>query len=115
MTDARLPAGLEAAAVRRSVEAQGGFAAILHKGDADRGALLLLVRERGAFVTMLERALENGGETYRWRRCGPASGCAEDEIGKFLSSRLRFDSDCWVIELDVPASERFVVETLAAG
>ena len=116
MSDARLPAALEAAAIRRSVEASGGFAAILHKGDADRGSLLLLVRQRGAHITVLERAPQADRDGPSWQRGGPTTaGEGEADLREFLAKRLRFDPDCWLIELDIPDSERFVVEILAAG
>ena len=55
--DERLPAHVEAAAILRRVEANGGFGAVLRKGDPDRGSLVLLIYERGQFHGMLEREL----------------------------------------------------------
>ena len=43
----RLPAHLEAASLIRRAEAEGGFAAVLRKGDPDRGAMTLIIRDRG--------------------------------------------------------------------
>ena len=116
MTDARLPAALEAAAIRRSVEAGGGFAAILRKGDPDRGSLLLIVREKGVYVASLERAMTSEGGGYQWRRCGPPAGdLADIALAEFLSKRSRFDADSWLIDLDVAEGERFIVETCHSG
>jgi hypothetical protein len=42
----RLPAHLEAAALLRRAEADGGFGTILTKGDPNRGALLLMIAQR---------------------------------------------------------------------
>ena len=39
----RLPAHVEAAAIMRRVEAGGGFATVLRKGDPDRGTLTLVL------------------------------------------------------------------------
>ena len=41
--DERLPAHVEAAAILRRVEANGGFGAVLRKGDPERGSLVLLI------------------------------------------------------------------------
>ena len=57
MTEARLAAAVEASALMRQVSADGGFATILAKGDAERGSLLLMVIERGRHVAVLERML----------------------------------------------------------
>ena len=110
----RLPAQLEASALLRRADAEGGFATIVRKGDADRGALLLLVTDRGAHVACLERALGEAG-TYGWRRIGPAADAEPGEIVEFTQKRVRFDEDLWLIELDVPLPERFIAETIAIG
>ena len=67
---ARLSASLEAASLCRRAESQGGFAAILNKGDPERGSLLLVIRERGQYVACLERMLSAAG-TYTWAKAGP--------------------------------------------
>ena len=55
----RLPAQLEAAALLRRAEAEGGFGTILKRGDADRGALVLL-RHRPGRASGLPRACAGG-------------------------------------------------------
>ena len=65
MTEPRLAASVEASALMRRVTADGGFATILAKGDAERGSLLLIVTERGRHVAVLERMLNASG-TYSW-------------------------------------------------
>ncbi len=111
---ARLPAHLEASALLRRAEAEGGFATILRKGDADRGALLLLVTERGAHVACLERALDPAGD-YCWQLIGPAAGADPQALADFIARRVRFDEDLWLIELDIPQPERFIAETTSIG
>ena len=113
MTD-RLPAALEAAAIRRSAESAGGFATVLRKGDPDRGSLLLLLAERGRHLACLERALQPGGD-YRWQAVGPGPGAGTETVTDFVQKRVRFDSDSWLIELDVPAGQRFIAELGASG
>ena len=105
----RLPAALEAKAICRRVEAGGGFAAIVKRGDADRGSLLLLVAERGHVLGLLERRLAPDFE-YRWQW---SPGSAADPAR--LSARLDSDPDCWAIELDIADAQRFVAEMTASG
>ena len=96
------------------MEATGGFATVLRKGDADRGSLLLVLNTRGLHFAMLERILHFDGH-YEWRRVGPPESAGSAETAEFLAKRARFDEDCWVIELDIAEPERFIAETISAG
>jgi hypothetical protein len=110
----RLKASVEAAGLIRRAEASGGFGAILHKGDPERGSLLIVIRSRGAYVSCLERSLAPDGR-YGWGTAGPTSTEAEGEVSQFLARRARFDPDLWLIELDIAQPERFIAETTFAG
>ena len=114
MTAGRLRSGVEAAGLIRRAEVAGDFAAVLHKGDPDRGALLIVVRGRGRYVACLERSLVADGR-YRWGTAGPGESAPDDELAEFLAKRLRFDPDLWLIELDIAEPERFIAETTSAG
>ena len=112
--DDRLPAGLEASSLVRRAEIEGGFGMILAKGDADRGALVLLIAHRGAHHACLERSFGTSG-AYAWQPVGPESGAGADIVRDWAEKRRRFDPDLWLIELDVPQPERFIAETTAIG
>ena len=114
MSDSRLPARLEVSGLLRKVEADGGFATVLHRGDAEGGALLLIVSSRGRYVASLERILGMSGG-YEWRPTGPAESKRSDDLPAFLAKRTRFDPDLWVVELDIAEPERFIAETTAVG
>ena len=114
MTDDRLPASVEAAALTRRAQSQGDFAAILKTGDPDRGSLLLVVSSRGRHIACLERMLRLDGG-YGWHISGPSESAPPQEVAAFLASRTRFDEDLWAIELDIADPERFIAETTAAG
>lgn len=110
----RLPARVEAAGIVRRVSAEGGFAAILNKGDPDRGALVLLLRERGAFRGLLERQL-GPDFSYRWVLSRSERDLDEQQLGELIRGKLRFDADSWLIELDIADPERFIAETTSSG
>jgi hypothetical protein len=110
----RLTASIEATALMRRVQAEGGFATLLKKGDAERGALLLVIRSRDRHVGCLERLLSADGD-YQWQSAGPAESSGEQELAEFLEKRTRYDDDLWIIELDVAQPERFIAETTASG
>lgn len=105
----RLPAALEVKAICRGVEAGGGFATVVRRGDEERGTLLLFVTERGVARGLLERQLGDDF-TYRWRW---SDSSAADPAK--LSARLKADPDCWAIELDIADAERFIAEMTATG
>ena len=110
----RLPAHLEAAGYLRQAEQAGGFGAVLKKGDPDRGALILLIGRRGEHFGCLERTLAGDG-SYRWEQVGPVAGAGTETIAEWSQKRARFDSDLWLIELDIPSPERFIAETTSQG
>ncbi|MEQ7874055.1 DUF1491 family protein [Sphingomonas sp. ASV193] len=105
---ARLPASLEAAAIRRKAESQGGFATVIRSGDPDSGVILLVIIERGQYLSCARREWADG--EYRWTRAGPTE---PSELDDFLARQRRFDPDLWLIELDVPQGERFIVDLSA--
>jgi hypothetical protein len=110
----RLPAQLEATALIRRVEADGGFGTIIKRGDPDRGALVLLIAQRGKHFGCLERSLMADGN-YRWQRVGPAAGTEPETLADWSQKRVRFDEDLWLIELDIVDPERFIVEMTVQG
>ena len=110
MSEARLVAGMEASAFLRRATSEGGFGTILHKGDPERGTLLLSIMERGSTHCVLTRQLNAEGH-YQWVRSAPGDSTLTD----WLARRRRNDPDEWQIELDVPAAERFIAETIDLG
>lgn len=113
MSEARLASSFEVGALRRLAEATGGSAIVARKGDDERGQILLIISERGSYLTFLERALEPSGK-YAWTRVGPASDQAA-LTDSFVQRRVKFDSDLWLIDLDIPHGERFIAEIVASG
>ena len=110
----RLPAHLEVAGIIRRASAAGDFAAVMKKGDPDRGSLLLFIASRGRHVRCLERVLTLNGD-YRWQAVGPAESAGSAELADFLARRARFDEDLWAVELDIADAERFIADTTASG
>ncbi len=64
----------------RLAEAEGGFGTIIKRGDADRGALILLITSRGEHRACLERTLGSDG-IYGWQRSGPEAGADNQSFG----------------------------------
>jgi hypothetical protein len=109
--DGRLASSVIANGLIRLAEKDGGFGAVLSKGDATAGSIVVILLERGERRTVLERLLLQDGR-YGWRE-SPGAGQNEEDMVKFLDRRRRFDPDLWVLELDVASAERFAAEMTA--
>ena len=108
---ARLATGLLVGALLRRVNAAGGNAAVLAKGDADAGAVLIVTLEKGGNPRVLERGIGANGRV-ELVSAGPQNVDNEREITEYWQRRRARDSDLWVIELDIAFAERFAAETM---
>lgn len=103
----RLPTHLIVSALLRRVNDAGGIAVVRARGDADAGAILVLLeREDGA----VERGFgPNGGEMLV--PTGPRASSGES-IDDYWRRRRRSDPDLWVVALDIADGQRFAAETI---
>lgn len=109
MSEARLATSVLATALMRRAEAEGGFAAVLAKGDETAGALLVILVERDGSTRLMERILRADGQ-YAWQDVGLEDAANAGSLSRFLSKRRRFDPDIWLIELAIASAERFAAE-----
>jgi hypothetical protein len=108
MMDSRLPAHLEVNGLIRAVQAAGGFATVVAKGERDAGTLLVICCVNGAKATAYERMPQPDG-SRAWT-CSKAQDTENPrEFWDYCDRRRQQDSDLWVVELDVPNGERFIV------
>lgn len=112
--DARLPAHLEVAALRRTVEAAGGFATILRKGERDSGAILAVLAENGANLRLFERMPSADG-TRKWVLSKQQDSENPSEFSDYLTRRGQSDPDLWIVELDIADGERLIAMVWPAG
>jgi len=103
----RLPAQLEASAIVRLAEAQGGFATVLARGEADAGTILLVTLCRGAGGMLYERMPQRDG-TRKFLAAKRENSENPEEFSEYLARRRRQDADFWLIEVDIADPERFV-------
>ncbi|MEC3951032.1 DUF1491 family protein [Sphingobium sp. HWE2-09] len=109
--EARLTSAMLVGALRRRVNAAGGFATILVKGDEISGVILVQTLEKGRESGLFER-VSNFAGGYALMRCGPSPEEGPDALADYVSRRRRSDPDLWIIELDIPEAERFAAETI---
>lgn len=106
--DTRLPAHLEASGFIRAVQADGGFATVLHKGEPDAGILLIVTTQGGENSHLWERMPQLDG-TRCFTRTKSQNNENKQEFEEYLVRRTRQDPDAWLIELDIAQAERFIV------
>jgi hypothetical protein len=114
LNDSRLSPSIEADGLIRQAQQVGGFGAVLRRGDSRRGSIILLITDRGRHVACLERRLTLGG-SYAWSKAGPGLDAPPQAVSEWAEKRVKFDEDAWLIELDIPQPERFIVEIGAFG
>ena len=106
----RLATSMLVSALLRKADAEGGNAAVIVRGDAMSGAVLLLFADRGRITATLERGPRPDG-TSGWIAAGPADPGDPDQMGSYIERRRHSDPDLWVVELDgigVPAIEELL-------
>ena len=106
---ARLASSLIVSALMQRAQAEGGFAAVLAKGDPNAGAVLVILTERGAKQRIFERLLQPDG-SYEWQSITSQDTENTAEIASSWARRRKYDPDLWVLELDIPTMERFAAE-----
>lgn len=105
-----MPAHLEVSGLLRAVEAAGGFATVLQKGERDAGVILVLTTWRGQNTRLWERMPQLDG-VRRFSVVRTQDSDNERKFGEYLARRRRQDPDSWLIELDIDSPERFIDST----
>jgi hypothetical protein len=105
----RIAASVLAGGLIRKAEGEGGFGAVLAKGDATAGSILVILLEKGGNPRLFERLLQPDGR-YAWQESGSQRIETPAQVPDFIARRRRFDPDLWVLELDIPSAERFAAE-----
>jgi hypothetical protein len=110
---ARLASSVLASALLRRAEQEGGFGAVLAKGDPTAGAIAVILAEKGGKARFLERVMQPNG-SYAWQSTRE-DVVNEEEFEKFLNRRRKSDRDLWILELDIASAERFAAEMNESG
>ena len=105
--DERLPAHLEAAALIRRTQAEGGFATVLQKGEREAGTILLVVCENDTKARAYERMPDLDG-VRKWACSRVQDPENKTEFSDYLTRRGAQDRDLWIIELDIAQGERLI-------
>jgi hypothetical protein len=105
----RLSTDIWVSALLRRAEQGGAFPAVIRKGDAQAGAVLVKVVDRRAGRADLYAEALRGEEGERvWMR--PVASEDEAALDAYAERQLRFDPDLWIVEIDDPKGRHFLTE-----
>jgi hypothetical protein len=72
---------------------------VIHKGDEERGGIIIKVDQFDNGIIIFERTTTFEGDTV-WSKRGNEGGMEPSAAQQIIDKRLKFDSDCWVIEVE---------------
>jgi hypothetical protein len=103
----RIPAHIEVKGLIRAVEAAGGFATVIARGERDAGTVLVVCCASGGRAAAYERMPQpDGRRTWALSRQQDIEN--KQDFWDYLDRRKNQDDDLWIVELDVPDAERFI-------
>ncbi len=107
----RVSAQLWVSALVRRVNAAGGFATVITRGDPSAGGVILVFLGRDQPTRLFQRVnLADGG--FGWQQARQADLANPTAVDDYLVRQRTYDSDLWVVELDIPHPERFIGEPI---
>jgi len=92
---ARLKTEIRVAALLRRAQVGGAFAAVLRRGDADAGALWVILRQGRELFRYTEQMSFSGGRA--WYRDGPLD---DAEMTLRTNKAVDRDPDLWIVEVE---------------
>ncbi len=100
MSEARVKAGIWVQVALRLGNASGRYGAVLRRGDADAGGVLVVLRGP-AGLAVLSQARTASGEPA-WVRATGAAPVDQQAADAYVDRQVKFDPDLWVLEFDSP-------------
>lgn len=98
--DPRVKAGLWVQVALRLGNAAGRYGAVLRRGDADAGGVLVVLR-RGADLSVLSQ-MRLGDGAIGWLRATGAGAVDQAAADLYVARQVGFDPDLWVLEFESP-------------
>jgi hypothetical protein len=99
-------------ALIRRAQLAGAFAAVVRKGDANAGAVLVKAfNTRTREAQLFAEAVGPGGQTV-WMQ--PASSREEPDLDRYIERQVKVDPDLWVVEIEDQQGRHFLTEDVEA-
>lgn len=107
----RLKAGIWVAAWLRRVQGEGAFGAVVHRGDEDAGAVLLVINTLDGKAKVLGQITGMDG-ARAWRALTGPDAVDERAAAELIARERGRDRDVWVIEVEDKAGRHFTDDPL---
>lgn len=104
-----------ASALIRRAQIAGAFAAVVKKGDADAGAVLVKVATLDRRARLYAPARNGEGERIWLDLSAGTLGDDEAEVDAAIRRRTEKDPDLWVIEVEDRRGRHFLLEPVDVG
>jgi len=112
MVEPRLKSSISVSAMLRMGDAAGKPGMVLKRGDADAGAILLLLRGRDGLALFSQTRAQDGSEA--WLRLSGPTPIDQASADALLARQLRYDPDLWALEFETPDLQPpFKLQTIA--
>jgi hypothetical protein len=95
-------------ALLRRVQLEGASAAIVRKGDATGGAVLVRTFDPRSREARLYALAQSGGGESVWMQ--PLAGAPEPDLDAYAERAARRDPDVWIVEIEASDGKRFLTE-----
>jgi hypothetical protein len=99
-----------ASALIRRAEIAGAFAAVVRKGDADAGAVLVKVATLDGRARLYAPARNGEGERIWLDLSAGSLGDREGDVDAAVRKRSETDPDLWVVEVEDKHGRHFLTE-----
>lgn len=110
-----VPVHLWVSALVRRAQLAGAFATIVHRGDDERGDVMVKVTHERGKAWLYAPAFAPDGPTEFERLPQGATDPEEAEIDALIAKRRDFDRDLWVIEIEDREGRHFLTETVRSA
>jgi hypothetical protein len=103
MSNERLPTEFWVQAQLRRLNASGVGAYLLRRGDAERGAVIVRLAERGGVRILIQ--VRNLDGKLAWMGVKDGAIITEADADAYVERAVSRDSDLWVIEVETKPGE----------
>lgn len=100
MAEARVKSGIWVSMALRVGNGSGRYGAVLRKGDADAGGILVVLRGRDGLVVLGQTRTREGEPA--WMRATGPEPVGQEAVDAYVARQLRVDPDLWVLEFESP-------------
>ncbi len=105
-----LPVHLWVSALVRRAQLAGAFATVVHRGDDERGDVVVKVTHARGKAQLYAPAFNPEGPTEFERLPEGVSDPEEADVDALIAKRREFDRDLWVIEIEDREGRHFLTE-----